>query len=442
MAHEGDDRLNKLLSRQGSVAEPHRLARELDDEQLQVAAPHSREAKEELERRRHERLVNSQRTVSERENTSPTNVSADDPLAELAFGALLDLDAVTALCSREAFEAEFPRFAKACETAEVPLACLIIDADDFKRVNDTHGHQQGDRVLHEIATCARAAVRGKGRAYRYGGDEFVVLLLNFAAEDARGVGERIRQAVERLNLEGIETKVGVTIGVASTASGHCTTAELFKRADQVLLAAKSSGKGRVAVFGDQPRTATKAVADLATAEEVQRLGEWLESENVEVRRDAAHELANLGATKRLFPLEAMRPLPRRLLKDPDPQVRMLGLQTIAAIAAKEGEQATNYYTPPLVEVVETDRDLDVRARAIATIGQSGDLRLREQICDWIANWEQASYTRVNPIAGLVGLARRHRAHVSDSLRRRAEAAGTDQQRARFADALREIRSIG
>lgn len=93
-------------------------------------------------------------------------------------------------------------------------------------------------------------------------------------------------------------------------------------------------------------------------------------------------------------------------------------------------------------MVETDRDLDVRARAVATIGQSGDLRLLEQICDWIANWEQASYTRVNPIAGLVGLARRHRAHVSDSLRRRAEAAGTDQQRARFAEALREIRSIG
>lgn len=170
------------------------------------------------------------------------------------------------------------------------------------------------------------------------------MLLNFAAEDARGVGERIRQAVDRLNLEGIGTKVGVTIGVASTSSGHCTTAELFKRADQVLLAVKSSGKSRVAVFGDQPRTATEAVADLVTAAEVQRLGEWLESENVEVRRDVAHELSNLAATKRLFLLEAMRPLPRRLLKDPDPQVRMLGLQTIAAIAAKEGEQATGYYT--------------------------------------------------------------------------------------------------
>jgi len=430
------------LGRQGSIAERHRIARELDDDQLQRAAPHSAEAKEELERRRHDRLVNSQRTVTTEHGNAVSASASADPLAELAFGPLLDLDAVTKLCSRKAFEAEFPGFARACETAGVPLACLIIDIDDFKRVNDTYGHQQGDRVLHEIATCARAAVRGKGRAYRYGGDEFVVLLLNFAVEDARGVAERIRLAVESLSLDAIDTKVRVTIGVASTSSGHCTTAELFERADQVLLAAKSSGKGRVAVFGDQSRATIELVADIVTADEIQRLGEWLESDNAEVIRDAAHELANLAFTKRLFPLEATRPLPRRLLKHPDLQVRMLGLQTIAAIAAREGEPAIGYYTRPLVEVVEEDSDLDVRARAIATIGNSGDVRFLEQICDWISNWEQASYTRVNPVAGLVGLAQRHRAETVDGVRRRAEAARTDQQRARFAEALREIRSIG
>lgn len=440
MPNENNERLNKLLGRQGSIAERHRLARELDDDELQRAAPFSAEAKEELERRRHEQLVDSQRTVpAERENGSSTELI--DPLAELAFGPLGDLDAVTGLRTRSAFDVDSPTFAKTCEAVGVPLACLIIDVDNFKRVNDTHGHQQGDSVLRVIASCASTAIRGKGRAYRYGGDEFVLLLLNFTAEDARGVGERIRLAVARLSLSRIEVKIGVTIGVASTSSGTYTAAELFEHADEVLLAAKNAGKGQVAVFGPEPNAAVEAVPDLATDEEIQRLGEWLESDNVDVRRDAAEELANLSASKRLFPLEAARPFPRQLLKDPDSQVRMLGLQTVAAIASKEGEQATGYYHRPLIEVVEKDADLDVRARAIAVIGHSGDLRFLEQICDWIANWEQTSYTRVNPIAGLVGLVQRHRAQTIDGLRRRADAAGTDQQRARFAEALREVRSV-
>lgn len=188
-------------------------------------------------------------------------------------------------------------------------------------------------------------------------------------------------------------------------------------------------------------TATATPVDLAEADELTKLGEWLESDSADVRIDAARELANLAGRKRIFPHEGLRSIPRKLLKDSSREVRLLALEVVGAIVSKEGGQAARYYSRPLTEVVEQDTDLDVRARAVATIGNSGDVGFLDQVCDWIAGLDQTIYMRVWPIAGLLGLARSDRPRVIEELRRRIERASSDAQRARFVEALNNVRSV-
>lgn len=125
-----------------------------------------------------------------------------------------------------------------------PLACIMIDADHFKAVNDTHGHQAGDDVLRRIGTALRASARAADTVGRFGGEEFCMLLPDTDLAGARAVAERIRATIESIPFAGF--RVTASLGVADTESVRSVDA-LFDAADRALYAAKRGGRNRVEV---------------------------------------------------------------------------------------------------------------------------------------------------------------------------------------------------
>jgi two-component system chemotaxis response regulator CheY len=122
----------------------------------------------------------------------------------------------------------------------------MFDIDRFKSFNDQEGHLRGDDVLCRVAHALRDGARGGDAVYRYGGEEFVVLLPEQTVESAALAGERLRGMVEGLMLRhpsgGVVT---VSAGVAGTGDGNCSPDQLFQAADEALYEAKSGGRNRV-----------------------------------------------------------------------------------------------------------------------------------------------------------------------------------------------------
>ena len=128
-----------------------------------------------------------------------------------------------------------------------PLALMLMDLDEFKQLNDTHGHAVGDQVLVEFAALVAAQIRAGDVLVRYGGEEFVLVLGATDIEDAMVVAERIREATARIDLDvsGPPSQVTVSIGVAATPDHATSASELLLVADRALYAAKSAGRDQV-----------------------------------------------------------------------------------------------------------------------------------------------------------------------------------------------------
>jgi two-component system chemotaxis response regulator CheY len=124
----------------------------------------------------------------------------------------------------------------------------IVDVDRFKAYNDASGHRSGDEVLRAVAGALRETVRSGDTVYRYGGEEFVVLLPEQTLDGAARAAERLRAAVEALALSHPEGgSVTVSVGVAGHGDGSCSPDELFELADKALYEAKAAGRNRVHV---------------------------------------------------------------------------------------------------------------------------------------------------------------------------------------------------
>ena len=125
-----------------------------------------------------------------------------------------------------------------------PLSLLIMDLDNFKKYNDTYGHIEGDKVLANSGEILRKSLRKTDSAYRYGGEEFTIILPESSGQEAMHFAERIRQAFD---TEGCRSKpesfmpVTVSVGVAQYARGE-KISDFIKRADKNLYAAKNQGK--------------------------------------------------------------------------------------------------------------------------------------------------------------------------------------------------------
>lgn len=138
-----------------------------------------------------------------------------------------------------------------------PLAVLLLDLDDFKRVNDTYGHKTGDRVLQKVGETLRASLRGTDLAGRFGGEEFLVVLPQTGLEGACALAERIRRAVAEGTVEvgsGPPISVTASIGAAVLAGATQTAEQLLEAADAALYAAKDAGRDRVVAAPVAPRS--------------------------------------------------------------------------------------------------------------------------------------------------------------------------------------------
>ena len=162
-------------------------------------------------------------------------------------------DPLTGLANRRAFTEALTH---ASQTTGAPgeLTLLMADIDHFKRINDTHGHLIGDRVIRFLAQVLQQNTKGKDLAARYGGEEFIVMLTNTGLRGAEVVAEAIRAAVADAKLVRSDNKqplgqITVSLGVASYHPGE-DPLETINRADQALYKSKQSGRNRVAVDMD------------------------------------------------------------------------------------------------------------------------------------------------------------------------------------------------
>lgn len=165
--------------------------------------------------------------------------------------ALSFKDDLTVAQNRRCLEAELPQAVRAAAAKAEPLALLFLDVDDLKRVNTCHGHPVGSLLLESVAQTGQRLCRAHDRLYRYGGDEFCILMPGTTAQGARKLGERLLQVLKEhpLDLGSDHLAVSLSAGVAAYPEHADGAGHLLEEADRALLRAKREGKGRVIVAG-------------------------------------------------------------------------------------------------------------------------------------------------------------------------------------------------
>ncbi len=165
-----------------------------------------------------------------------------------------DLDELTALSSRAFFRRAAKRRLTLSQENGLPLACIVLDIDDFKPYNDAFGHETGDRALVCVARAMQDLARADDLTARQGGEEFVVLM-NGSLQDAVTVAERIRLRVEEAcspgRNEGLLRQITVSLGVARLSDKANTLEGLLDAADQEMYRAKRAGKNRAFAAGQE-----------------------------------------------------------------------------------------------------------------------------------------------------------------------------------------------
>ena len=159
-------------------------------------------------------------------------------------------DPLTGAGNRVAMEQTLQREIDMSRRHAQPLSVLMLDIDHFKRVNDDHGHGAGDDVLRAIAASIKAQLRNVDMVFRYGGEEFLILLSNTGREAAAMVGERLRRATqsEEYFADGQLIEITVSLGCSTLLPGESADS-LLRRADSALYVAKREGRNRLAMAG-------------------------------------------------------------------------------------------------------------------------------------------------------------------------------------------------
>lgn len=159
-------------------------------------------------------------------------------------------DSLTKLFNRRHFETEFEREYKRANRYQNDLSVAIIDIDYFKKINDTYGHLCGDFVLKEIAYLMNKNFRQTDTIFRYGGEEFVVILTETPKETAYIPMERLRKLVENhsFNFKGQKIDVTISVGINSKTD-YETAFDMLEDADKALYGAKKSGRNQVKSAG-------------------------------------------------------------------------------------------------------------------------------------------------------------------------------------------------
>jgi diguanylate cyclase (GGDEF)-like protein len=156
-------------------------------------------------------------------------------------------DALTGLANRRHLNERLPAMLALAQREGTPLAVVLIDLDHFKRVNDGYGHPAGDQLLAAFGALLREHLRKSDQAFRYGGEEFCLLLPETDGPEAAAILDAYRRRVEEADLvyEGKSLKVTISGGVATFPADADGRKTLFEAADQALYAAKQAGRNRV-----------------------------------------------------------------------------------------------------------------------------------------------------------------------------------------------------
>lgn len=156
-------------------------------------------------------------------------------------------DPLTGLANRRVMMESLRREFGRCHRGGQPLSLIMVDADHFKRINDTYGHQQGDLVLIALANLLRKHLRPYDIAARFGGEEFAVILPETPVEEAVKVAERLRTGALAMLFGDVmkNVQISISLGVAaSTCEGIKTEEDMIREADNALYKAKQTGRNR------------------------------------------------------------------------------------------------------------------------------------------------------------------------------------------------------
>ena len=160
------------------------------------------------------------------------------------------MDVLTRLLNRRFLPTIFKREIAHANRVGTPLSILVIDVDRFKHINDTWGHNTGDEILRRVSQVFYDNVRSSDYVFRYGGDEFIIVLTESTAHDTLRTAERIRSRVEKTKMkapDGEEILLSLSIG-AAMFSGHPDYERLIQLADEALYIAKKQGRNRVQMW--------------------------------------------------------------------------------------------------------------------------------------------------------------------------------------------------
>ena len=155
------------------------------------------------------------------------------------------IDGLTGLYNRRHLDEMLTREIERARRYRQPLALLMMDIDDFKKYNDTHGHLAGDKLLKDLAKLLLNAVRAADMIFRYGGEEFVVVLPHTFKQEAVEVAKRI------LNLEKQKLPATISIGLAYFLDEVLSKDELIAQADSALYQAKRLGKKQICLYTEE-----------------------------------------------------------------------------------------------------------------------------------------------------------------------------------------------
>jgi diguanylate cyclase (GGDEF)-like protein len=187
------------------------------------------------------------RSLASRASLALANVDMHDDVARQAV-----TDDLTGLASHGLFRARLEDEMRQATRYQHPVAIAMFDIDNFKAVNDTYGHQQGDQVLRRVAEVLRQTCREADLAARYGGEEMALILPHTDLEGAHDLAERARLAIEQMAVPRLDGQgslsVTTSVGVAAGVRGRGET--LVSAADEALYAAKRAGKNRTVRAGD------------------------------------------------------------------------------------------------------------------------------------------------------------------------------------------------
>jgi diguanylate cyclase (GGDEF)-like protein len=157
---------------------------------------------------------------------------------------------LTLLGNRKAYDKAIVREIEFSKRHLSPFSLLIVDVDHFKRINDTYGHQAGDHFLQQLAKLITQLGRNSDTTFRYGGEEFAIILNHTQEQGALFVANRICQQIENADLYYQEKRIPITVSIGiATYQENDTAEKIFERADSALYRAKKGGRNQALCFG-------------------------------------------------------------------------------------------------------------------------------------------------------------------------------------------------